>query len=161
ENTLTPSQREQLPPDARSALGLLWPQRTTAQKRAAYSVFRPDDPDFKARSNRLTKLEKREPKPVTTLVMKEQAQPRDTFVFIKGDFTRPSERVTPGVIEALHPLTRAGNGAPSARTEATALSAAAPEHQTTNESASSSSSRLTRLDLARWLVSPENPLLAR
>ncbi|HXJ61701.1 MAG TPA: DUF1549 and DUF1553 domain-containing protein [Verrucomicrobiae bacterium] len=161
ENTLTPSQREQLPPEARSALGLLWPQRTTAQKRAAYSVFSPEDRDFKARVNRLAKLEKREPKPVTTLVMKEQAQPRDTFVFIKGDFTRPSERVTPGVIEALHPLSRAGNGAPSARAGATALNAVLLEHQTTNESASAGSSRLTRLDLARWLVSSENPLLAR
>ena len=40
----------------------------------------------------------------TTLVMKELPQPRITTLFIKGDFTRPSDAVLPGVPAALHPL---------------------------------------------------------
>lgn len=64
----------------------------------------------------------------TTLVMKELPQPRQTTLFIKGDFTRPAEVVTPAVPAVLHPL---------------------------------KSKNPTRLDLARWLVSGENPLTAR
>jgi len=40
----------------------------------------------------------------TTLVMKELAQPRKTTLFIKGDFTRPSDEVLPGVLAVLPPL---------------------------------------------------------
>ena len=41
----------------------------------------------------------------TTLVMQERAQPRETAVFVKGDFTRRAEVVTPGVPSVLHPMT--------------------------------------------------------
>jgi hypothetical protein len=153
EATLSSKERENLPGPARSALGLPWPERTTAQKRSAYSIFRPDEPDFKTRVARLNKLEKREPKPVTTLVMKEQPQPRDSFIFIKGDFTRPGAPVTPGVIEVLHPLVRQ----PARAVEGTnrTVTSSAPS------SATPTSAIPTRLELARWLVAPENPLLAR
>ncbi|WP_395731588.1 PSD1 and planctomycete cytochrome C domain-containing protein [Prosthecobacter sp.] len=40
----------------------------------------------------------------TTLVMKELPQPRKTTLFIKGDFTRPSEEVQPGVLAVLPAL---------------------------------------------------------
>ncbi len=40
----------------------------------------------------------------TTLVMQELPQPRKTTLFIKGDFTRPAEEVTPGVLAVLPPL---------------------------------------------------------
>ncbi|HEX8914754.1 MAG TPA: DUF1549 and DUF1553 domain-containing protein, partial [Humisphaera sp.] len=40
----------------------------------------------------------------TTLVLAERPTPRDSFVFIKGDFTRPGEPVTPGTPAVLHPL---------------------------------------------------------
>jgi Protein of unknown function (DUF1553) len=63
-------------------------------------------------------------------VMKELPQPRKTTVFIKGDFTRPAEEVSPGTPKVLHPL-------------------------------ECSSERPNRLDLARWIVSPKNPLTAR
>ncbi|WP_237607300.1 PSD1 and planctomycete cytochrome C domain-containing protein [Roseimaritima sediminicola] len=70
----------------------------------------------------------------TTLVLKERAQPRKTHVLIKGDFTRPGAEVTPGTPAVLHPLER-----PAERTD----------------------EPLDRLDLARWIVSPRNPLTAR
>ena len=35
------------------------------------------------------------------LIMKERDEPRDTVVFIKGDFTRPGDPVTPGTPRVL------------------------------------------------------------
>ena len=66
------------------------------------------------------------------LVLAERARPRDTRRFVKGDFTRPAEAVPPGTPAALPPL----RGLEPGR-------------------------RPNRLDLARWLVSRENPLVAR
>jgi len=73
-------------------------------------------------------------KPATTsLVLRERGEPRTTTVFVQGDFTRPADAVTPNTPEVLPPLELSGEQKD------------AP----------------TRLDLARWLVSPENPLTAR
>lgn len=75
----------------------------------------------------------------TTLVMRERPQPRVTNLFIKGDFTRRAEEVTPATPEVLHPLD---------------LSSHQPQDASPN--------RLpNRLDLAKWIVSPDNPLTAR
>jgi hypothetical protein len=68
----------------------------------------------------------------TTLVMRERPAPRETFVHIRGDFLRRGDRVMPGYPGALAPVPHAP-GSP----------------------------RLTRLDLAKWLVSAKNPLTAR
>jgi mono/diheme cytochrome c family protein len=65
----------------------------------------------------------------TTLVLRERATPRETFVQIRGDFLRKGDPVTPGYPSAIS--TPVGDG------------------------------RLTRLDLAKWLTSAENPLTAR
>ncbi len=67
---------------------------------------------------------------VKTMVLAERQQPRDTRLFIKGDFTRPADAVPP-ITPAVLPK----------------LSAERP--------------RPNRLDLAQWLVAPENPLTAR
>jgi mono/diheme cytochrome c family protein len=67
----------------------------------------------------------------STMVLAERKDPRETHVLIKGDFTRPADLVTPGVPAVLPPIAFADPAKP------------------------------TRLDLARWLVSPANPLTAR
>ena len=41
----------------------------------------------------------------TTLVLEERAEPRKTFVYVKGDFTRPAEEVNCGTPSVLHPFT--------------------------------------------------------
>jgi mono/diheme cytochrome c family protein len=66
-----------------------------------------------------------------TFVLEERKTPRESFLFIKGDFTRHGEPVTPGTLSALPPLKAKTNRPPN------------------------------RLDLAKWLVDPENPLTAR
>jgi hypothetical protein len=41
---------------------------------------------------------------VTTMVLAERPTPRQTTIFIKGDFTRPAEEVLPGTPDVLHPF---------------------------------------------------------
>jgi hypothetical protein len=119
---------EELKPAVRDAIAVPFAERTLQQKRVAYAAFRPDDAQFNSRNAKLTRLQKKQPKPITTLVMNELNEPRESVVFIKGDFTRHGEKVAPGVLRVLH----------------------SPTEPLQN-----------RLDLARWIVRPDNPLLAR
>lgn len=67
-----------------------------------------------------------------TLVFKDLPVPRDAFVMLRGQYNKPGEKVQPNVPAILPPLKLADP-----------------------------SKRPTRLDLAHWIVSPENPLTAR
>ncbi|MFN3652789.1 MAG: PSD1 and planctomycete cytochrome C domain-containing protein [Armatimonadota bacterium] len=67
----------------------------------------------------------------TAMVLAERKQPRETFVHLRGDFLRKGQPVQPGVPSVL-----------------SALQVDSPRPA-------------NRLDLARWLVSPENPLTSR
>jgi mono/diheme cytochrome c family protein len=109
EETLTEDEKSRLKPEARKALGVAFAERTMKQKRAVYAAFKPDDAEFKQRNTKLAKLEKNQPKPVTTLVMRELDKPRETHVFTKGDFTRPAAIVEPGVPGILHPFSGGTN----------------------------------------------------
>jgi len=76
---------------------------------------------------------KPDPHTVALMIMGESPQPRSTYVFTRGDFTRPDQAagpVTPGVLSAVTPALPDGTTA-------------------------------TRLDLARWLVNASNPLTPR
>jgi hypothetical protein len=80
----------------------------------------------------IAELKEREPRITTTMVVRERPTPRPTHVHLGGDFLRQGAEVRPDVPAVLPPL--------RARAEA---------------------ARPNRIDLARWLVSPENPLTAR
>ena len=67
-----------------------------------------------------------------TLVFGDLPVPRDAFVMLRGQYDKKGEKVMPGVPAVLPPLKLAD-----------------------------SSKRPTRLDLANWIVSKENPLTAR
>jgi hypothetical protein len=76
-----------------------------------------------------------EAKLVEQMIMRDLPKPRETFLFQRGDFTRPDKALgplQPGVIAAVH------------------AAYPPPQRQFTN-----------RLDLARWLVDPANPLTPR
>jgi mono/diheme cytochrome c family protein len=137
EQALTEEETAKLKPEVRKALKIPFPERTKKQKRIVYASFRADDAEFKSRNSKLAQLEKKEARPVTTLVMSELKEPRETFVFIKGDFTRPGAPVTPAVPAILNPL------------------------HISNHKSENTNSTATRLDLARWIVDPANPLTAR
>lgn len=67
-----------------------------------------------------------------TFVFGDLAQPREAFVMMRGEYTKPGDKVEPTTPGFLPPMSRK------------------PED-----------GRARRLDLARWLVSPGNPLTAR
>ena len=133
EQSLTDEERTKLKAPVKAALNTAWSERKVEQKRAVYAAFRPDDAEFKSRNSKVAALEKNKRKPVTTLVMRELAKPRETHVFTKGDFTRPADKVLPNVLAALHPVRDSGG----------------------------TNALLSRLDLARWIADPANPLTAR
>ncbi len=87
---------------------------------------------WKATQRELKKLE-RSNKPTSVMVMDTIAKPRETLVLLKGIYNDVTDvKVTANVPGMLHRLPpKEGNA------------------------------RYTRLDLARWIVSPENPLTAR
>ena len=68
----------------------------------------------------------------STFVWRDLEKPRDSFVMLRGQYDKPGEKVAPGTPAVLPPLKKAD-----------------PD------------GRATRLDLANWLVSRENPLTAR
>ncbi|MBL9201101.1 MAG: PSD1 domain-containing protein [Opitutaceae bacterium] len=72
------------------------------------------------------------------MIMDELPKKRDTFVLTRGNYENKTDVKVLGAVPSMFRAHEAGAAAPSA--EAT---------------------RLNRLDLARWLISPENPLGAR
>jgi hypothetical protein len=66
----------------------------------------------------------------STFVFNDLAQPRESFVMLRGQYDKPGEKVEPNTPAVLPALQKAGP-------------------------------RANRLDLAKWLVAPENPLTAR
>jgi hypothetical protein len=90
--------------DLEVILNLRPDQRTEGQKKKLATFFRTKDAGFKQRFDEIAALKKQEPKFPTTLVLAELPRPRETHVMIGGDFTRPGDKVSPGVPSVLHPL---------------------------------------------------------
>jgi hypothetical protein len=67
-----------------------------------------------------------------TFIWNDLGSPRDSFVMVRGQYDKPGDKVEPATPAILPPLKKAN-----------------------------AEGRATRLDLARWLVSPEHPLTAR
>ena len=68
----------------------------------------------------------------SSIIFNDRPKPREAFVMTRGQYDQKGEAVSPGTPSILPPLTKA-----------------------------ESQDRLTRFDLAKWLVSDENPLTAR
>lgn len=130
ENELKPESRKSLSAELKKILDVAPEKRNFAQKRSLFAASVGVVGPFREANDRYAELDVLLNQGVTTMVLQERATPRTTTVFIKGDFTRPAEAVTPGTPAVLPPM---------------AETAARPN----------------RLDLARWIVSPQNPLTAR
>ncbi len=78
--------------------------------------------------------EKNEKNKANLMIMRDRKDPRETFLLTRGDFTTPDKKtgqLNPGFISAINP---------------------------TNEK---ETQKRSRLDLAKWLVDPKNPLTSR
>jgi hypothetical protein len=131
ESSLSPASRDTLPPEVRKALALRPENRNEAQRKRVLESYLNTDPDYRTLQERLAQTRASEPRIPTTLVLSERTEPRPSYVFIKGDFTRRGPEVQPGTPRILPPLV--------------------PRHASAPD----------RLDLARWLFQPGQPLTAR
>lgn len=130
EKEMAPDFRAKLSAEVKKAVAKPIAKRSLADNVVIFTVFtQPSDP-LRILNDRYKELDTLLNKGTTTMVLKELPKPRKTTVFIKGDFTRPADEVTPGTPKVLHAF------------------------ETTN-------AQPNRLDLAKWIVSPQNPLTAR
>ncbi len=87
-----------------------------------------------------------------TFVFKDLDKPRDAFVMQRGAYDKPGEKVEPNVPAILPPLRLASSGAAAVVPSGSA---------TPGDAKPTTAARPKRLDLALWLVAPENPLTSR
>jgi Protein of unknown function (DUF1553)/Protein of unknown function (DUF1549)/Planctomycete cytochrome C len=115
-----------------AALRLLDAARTDAQRKLLTNAFQKAEP--RARKKKIGNSDP-EATLVEQMIMRDLPNPRETFLFQRGDFTRPDKgggALQPGVIATVN--------------------AAFPTPKTEFKN---------RLDLAKWLVNPANPLTPR
>ncbi len=100
----------------------------------------PSADDTKKELEQLTKTHEELDKTIPrTMIMAEQSEPRATFILTRGAYDQRAEQV-----DAALPVTIFD-----------------PATHETDSLAQSAASRLTRLDLARWLTHPSHPLTSR
>lgn len=129
--------RPTLPPNITSLLAVPAPQRNAAQQLELTKYYREQvSPSQRKLRDEVARsrqaMAKLEGSVPTMMVMSELPQPRDTFVLIRGQYNKKGDKVSAGVPAVLNPLSRP-----------------------------TSAARPNRLDLAKWLVDPANPLTAR
>jgi mono/diheme cytochrome c family protein len=129
EKNLSGQARKKLPPQIQAILKVPLARRSDGQQSALRRAFLATDIGYQERQRTVAQIRARMPRIPTTLVMKERAQPRATYIHRGGDFLRKGARVRPGVPAVLHALPAV--------------------------------TQPNRIDLARWLVDPKNPLTPR
>ncbi|MFM9966541.1 MAG: DUF1553 domain-containing protein [Planctomycetaceae bacterium] len=124
-------------------------KRSKQQVEQLQTAFKNSDPRRKPLADKLDGLKKQldalNKAIPTTLVMKAKAEPRQTHIMIRGDFLRKGAAVEPGVPDVLSRESKVESREPSKK----------------NLSSSRLSTLNSRLEFAKWLCSPENPLTAR
>jgi hypothetical protein len=112
EAELTPEQKKELPAAVRKILDAAKDKRTAAQLRDLYAAGPgKSDEEFQSLRQTWAELDRQLNGVPTTMVLQERATPRKTSILIKGDFTRPTEEVTPGTPAVLHPFDDSGGKA--------------------------------------------------
>ena len=110
-------------------------KRNEAQNKILNEHFAQTDPETNKLRKQLDELRIKAPKPSTTnvrVITQRKGNPRKTHVFRRGEFKQPLHEVREDGLGLLHPFKPRN------------------EHQTGD-----------RLDLARWLVDPANPITPR
>ena len=145
-----------LPAEVAGTLKVPAAQRTAVQAKAIADFHLKSLPEHARLDAERARLEAdlRKMKAPTTLMMRENT-PRMSSVFMRGEFRTPGDKVEPHTPSVLHPLPVAAD------VRRLQLPQTPDPRPQTQNSQSLLTSAPTRLDLARWLVSRENPLVAR
>ncbi len=104
ESALTDKERAALPKPVSNALTSAPAKRTKQQLNVIKKHVQANDPKVKRERSKIAELEQRleELSPDTTLVMVEMPKPRDTSIFIRGEFLNEGPSVRADVPSALH-----------------------------------------------------------
>lgn len=132
ESMLDDKAKEGLSKDVAKALAVEPAKRNASHQETLFVAAVGDNASYQALKDQRRDLDKQLNQVPTTLVLAERSKPRETHVFINGDFTRPAEQVSPGTLAVLHPF-----------------------------EALDSERLPNRLDLAKWIIDRQNPLTAR
>lgn len=134
EQTLTADDKKKLPFNVKNAVDLPPRDRSDTHHRDLDAYFRTLDVARQKfpELDQIAKLRAEAPTFPTTMVMQELPRPRESNIHLRGDFLRKGAKVQPAVPAVL-------GGAISPKQSATA----------------------TRMDLAKWLISADNPLTSR
>ncbi len=130
ETSLDMVARQKQSQDVRMAFDVVFEKRSETQKQTVFAAFIEQDPTMKGPREVIAGLSGTVPRITRSMVVRERSTLRETHRLAAGDFSRPAEKVSPGVPDALPKLDLPATGA-------------------------------TRMDLARWIVDPRNPLTAR
>ncbi len=105
ETELNDDTKKKLSASIRKLLEIQPKDRSAMQRRSIYAAGPGvQDAHFRQLSKRHGELELRINNCPTTMVLSELPKPRKTTIFIKGDFTRPADEVSPGAPATLHPM---------------------------------------------------------
>ena len=103
ESGLTKATNAKLPGPVKAALRKPVAKRSLAERAVLFAASPGGtDKEFKALQKRAKDAADLRDAAPTTLVLKERAQLRKTHLMTAGDFTRPADEVTPGVLSVLH-----------------------------------------------------------
>lgn len=97
------------PAEVEKALLVPTAERTAAQSDQLLRYYLSIAPELNAEREEIKKLRAQVPQPPTTLVMMERPaeNPRPTFLYNRGEFLQPTDKVEPGTLGVLHPLPKA------------------------------------------------------
>ena len=151
-----------VPASIKKIVGTPADKRSKQQVDQLQTAFKNTDPRRKPLTEKLDGLKKQldalNKAIPTTLVMKAKAEPRQTHIMIRGDFLRKGAAVEPGVPDVLPPLNVSRRAEGRQPPDISSSDSAAVRGLTP---AGSPSSAVARLEFAKWLCSPDNPLTAR
>jgi mono/diheme cytochrome c family protein len=157
EAKLTLPQLRAVPEKTRALLLKEAKDRTTDEAKELAAYFAKQDPTT-AKVNKALADHERQAPSLSKAPTMAVGPVRTTHVLLRGDFLRPGAEVTPGTPAVLPPLSQlCGRGAGREGLNKPALT---PDPSPAKPG-EGRDPKLTRLDLARWIVAPDNPLTAR
>ncbi len=102
--TAPPSKLDSLPKQVREALAIDCDRRSEAQTATIFAHWCGTQSEWKDANAKVAELWKKHPEGTTQMTLSQREEVRPTFMFKRGDWLKPGNKVTPGVLSILNPL---------------------------------------------------------